>query len=120
MASTPWRPSRPVTILLGFATIWPLLYIVSFFGFIFFLFARATAAPQPQAFDAFRYVFALHVLTMILMFALTIVYIVHAYRTDQIAEDRRMIWIVILFFGNLIAFPIYWYLYLWKAGDRAA
>lgn len=117
MASAPWRPSRPVTILLGVVTIWPLLYMAIFFGYFVYLFARQTAA---SGFHVFPYFFAMHLLTMLLMVALTIVYIVHAYRSDQIAEDRRIIWVVILVFGNLIAFPIYWYLYLWKPKSGAA
>jgi len=32
--------------------------------------------------------------------------------------DKRLLWIVVLILGNIIAFPVYWYLYIWR--DRPA
>jgi hypothetical protein len=51
---------------------------------------------------------------MLLSFALTGVYVFHVYRSDRVEQDRKVLWVVILFFGNMIAFPIYWYFYLWR------
>jgi hypothetical protein len=104
--TTPWQPSRVTTILLGVITIWPIVYFVLFAAFLMFTFATIGTKPQGATFDLFRYVFVLHLLTILLMFALTTVYIVHAFRTDRIAEDKRVLWVVILFFGDMIAFPI--------------
>ena len=115
MASSPWRPSRPVTIFIGILTVWPIVYFCLFVGFMFFSFSAMTAStPKPPSFDLFKYVIPLHLLTMLLMFALTAVYVIHAFRTDRIADNQRVLWVVVLFFGNMIAFPIYWYLYLWR------
>ena len=87
-----------------------------FFGFIAYMFISfgragesATGAPA-----LFRYVFLLHLLTMVLMFALIALYLVHAFRTDLLPSDRRVLWVVVLLFGFVLAAPIYWYFYLWK------
>lgn len=121
MASTPWQPSRTTTILLGILTVWPFLYFLLFIGVLFFGFASTsiTALDRPS-FDIFRLIMPLHLLTMLLMFTLTAVYIIHAFRTDRIAEDKRVLWVVVLFLGNMMAFPIYWYLYLWRRGETSS
>jgi len=96
-------------------TIWPVLYIFLFFGFILWTFMSiGIGGAKPDSPGAFMIIFPLHMLTMLLMFALITVYVVHAFRTNLIPEDRRVLWVIVLLFGNLIAAPIYWYLYLWR------
>ena len=53
---------------------------------------------------------------MALGFALIAVYVVHAVRSDQFTQEMRIVWVIILFMGNMLAFPVYWWLYLrpWK------
>lgn len=52
--------------------------------------------------------------TMLLMLGLMIFYVVNAYNSPKLPADKRSIWVIILFFGNIIAMPIYWYQYIWK------
>jgi hypothetical protein len=121
MSTSPWRPSRPVTILIGFLTLLPIIYFIFFFILMFSAFASVGATSGKGApFDMFRYIFPLHLGAMLLMVVLMAVYIVHAFRTDRIPDDRRVVWVIILFMGNMIAFPIYWYLYLWRAPSLGA
>lgn len=115
MTSPPWQPGRPATIVIGMLTIWPVLYIFVFFGFIIWTFISiGMGSTKPDSPGAFLFIFPLHMLTMLLMFALITIYVVHAFRTNLIPEDRRILWVVVLLFGNLIAAPIYWYLYMWR------
>jgi hypothetical protein len=114
---TPWRPSRLTTILLGFLTVWPIAYFIFFMGFMVYAFSQVGSKSTP--FAGFWFIFPLHFATILLMFALGAIYVIHAFRTDRIAEDRRVLWVVTLFFGNMIAFPIYWYLYLWRKDPAA-
>ena len=113
MPDAPWRPTRPATIAIGLLTVWPFLYIGVFMASIGYL---GFMGPGKTGGDPgfLRYIFPLHCLTMLLMFALVGVYIFHAYKTDRIDNDKRVLWVVILFLGNVIAFPVYWYLYMWR------
>lgn len=107
--STPWNPSKGVSLLIGLATLWPPIYLVLFLSTIGFLFVEH---GNQAGFGWFKYIFPLHCLTMLLSFGLTAVYIVHAFKTDRFAPDKRVLWVIILFMGNMLAFPIYWWLYL--------
>ena len=51
---------------------------------------------------------------MFWIMALTIYYMVNVFRNDQVDKDKKVLWAVVLFMGNMIAMPIYWYLYIWK------
>jgi len=58
--------------------------------------------------------FPLHFLTMLEILALLVIYIMHVFKTDSVPQDKKALWAVVLFLGNMIAMPIYWYLYIWK------
>jgi hypothetical protein len=111
--SSAWKPSKPVAYFIAVLTVWPPIYFCLFLSFMAFTFVSfGSHAAKPPGIDLFRYIFPLHLLTMLLMFALTAVYIVHAFRTDELAQDKRMLWVIILFLGSMFAFPIYWWFYL--------
>lgn len=104
---------------LGLLTLWPLFYMGLFFVFFMYMvFSMTRGRHQAPAPDLFLYIFPLHCCTILLIFVLTGVYVFHAYKTDRIPPDRRILWVVILLFGNMMAFPIYWYLYLWRSDTR--
>lgn len=112
----PWRPSRAVATLIGLLSLWPIIYFFLFFVGIGYVFTRVSAPGRAGgAPDLFRYIFVAHLATMMLMIVLTTIYVVHAFKTDQIPQDKKTLWVVVLFFGNMVAFPIYWYLYLWPS-----
>jgi hypothetical protein len=50
--------------------------------------------------------------TMVLTVVLLVIYIRDAYRNPALGEDRRTFWAVVLFHGNLLAMPVYWWLYM--------
>lgn len=118
MADIPWRPSRKATILLGLLTAWPLLYLALFFASVAFFWLKATGGPGAQAPNLFAYIFPLHCFTMLLTFALIGIFIFHAFKTDLIAPDKRVLWVIVLFLGNMLAFPFYWYFYMWRPLNR--
>lgn len=114
MPETPWRPSRPTTVLIGILSIWPFLYMLIFLGSFAFEWSAHQTGKRAAGADLFRYIFPLHCGTMLIILASTGIYIFHAYKTDRIADDKRVLWVIILFLGNMVAFPVYWYLYLWR------
>ena len=113
MTSPPWKPSKPACYFLAVLTIWPIVYFALFLSFIVFSFASigSSAAKNPTL-DLFKFIVPLHILTIFLMFALTAVYVVHAFRNDELASDRRILWVVVLLLGGMIASPVYWWFYL--------
>jgi len=103
-------------ILLGLASLWPFAYMVLFFIFILssFLFLSPTAGQEFGPPISFIVIFLLHLLTMLWIMALTVFYIVNVFRNGRVDKDKKVLWAVVLFMGNVIAMPIYWYLYIWK------
>jgi hypothetical protein len=121
MSSAPWKPSKPVAYLLGLLTVWTPLYFVLFIGFIVFSFETMMGKQgQSGGFEPFRYIFPLHALTMLLMFALAAAYIIHVFRNDRLASDRRIMWLLVILFGGIIAEPIYWWIYIRPGSPDAA
>src|SRR3989338_7739241 len=111
--------SKNKKIILGIATLWPIVYIFLFiiatFGMIFI----PTVNGESENFAiAFSIIFALHLLTMFLIFAFLIVYIRNVFKNNSVPSEKKALWAVVLFLGNMIAMPIYFYLYIWKDFDQ--
>jgi len=106
---------KPGKVALGAATLWPFVYMVIFFGFIFSSFLFLPGDGGSGGFPAaFAVLFALHIFTMLLIMGLSIFYIVDVFRNNRVDKDKKALWAVVIFLGNMIAMPIYWYLYIWK------
>jgi hypothetical protein len=37
-----------------------------------------------------------------------------------VPNDKKALWAAVLFFGNMVALPVYWYLYIWREPPSAA
>jgi hypothetical protein len=109
------RIRKPLAILIGLFTIWPVIYLLLFM--IFFVVMAFTIfhhAPQHQPDPGFfPYIVIPHVGTMLLMFALMVFYIVHVFKNAALKDDRRVLWAVVLFMGLPFSAPIYWWLFIW-------
>ena len=108
--------SKPAKVLIAAATAWPLVYMFLFMGFIFSIVVRGLSGPHTRGEVpvAFKLVFLLHLLTILWMFALLAFYIIYLFKSDRVAQDKKALWAVVLFFGNMIAMPVFWYLYIWR------
>jgi len=115
----PWRRqegpvSKPVRLVLGIATLWPLAYLLIFMGFVFSMLLRGNSQPQggrdlPSGVIA---IFVLHGITIVWLWVLLAIYIYNVFHNDRVDKDKKALWAVVLFLGNMIAMPIYWYLYI--------
>ena len=111
--------SKPVKVILGLATVWPLVYMLIFVGFWFYLVLGGMSQPEggrviPSGMIA---IFVLHGITMLGNFALMAIYIYNVFNNDRVDKDKKALWAVVLFLGNAISMPIYWYLYIWPEND---
>src|SRR5687767_12045275 len=106
---------KPTKVLLGIASLWPIFYMFLFFVFVFSMaFGFRGSEPEPGIQPMMAVVFGLHLLTMLIILALTVFYIVDVFRNERVDKDKKALWAIVIFMGNAIAMPIYWYLYFWK------
>lgn len=111
--------SKNKKIILGIATIFPIAYMIFFFLFIFFqIFITFPSEPTNGPPAVLMLIFPLHFLTMILSFILIFIYIKNVFGNENISQDKKPLWAVVLFLGNFVAMPIYWYLYIWKESEE--
>lgn len=104
-------------ILLGIASGWPVVYIFLFFALIFgmiVLLPGGGGELDPIFRDGFAVLMVVHMLTIVLSLGLTVLYIVHVVKNTRLDGNMRIIWILLLLFGGMIAGPVYWYLQIWK------
>jgi hypothetical protein len=109
--------SKPVAAFLGLISAWPVIYFVLFFAFMF---STAIGSPAGRPDTLFEMLFVIHLATMLVMIGLLAFYIVHVFKNQALQGDRRVLWAIVLFMGNLFAFPVYWYLYVWHEPRQAA
>lgn len=110
------RIGKPLAIVIGTITILPLIYLLFFMAFIMVtvLMTFQQAQQQEPGPGFFPYIAVLHVGTMLLMFALMAFYIVHVFKNAALKDDRRVLWVVVLFMGLPMAAPVYWWLFIWR------
>lgn len=108
-------------ILLAIITMYPIVYFISFMIFImttmfsvYSVIEEPSGIGSPDMFSIVPFIFFFHILTIIISLLLPILYIILALKNERIKSDMRIIWVLIILFGGMIAMPIYWYLYVWK------
>jgi hypothetical protein len=58
--------------------------------------------------------FAVHMISVVIMMALLPLYIVLAVKNKGLDETMKIVWVVLLATLGLLVNPVYWYLYVWK------
>ena len=64
--------------------------------------------------DLFKIILPLHLGTMILIMVLLAIYIVNVFKNNTVESDKKALWAIVLFFGNIISMIVYWVLHIWK------
>lgn len=106
--------------LIGALSLVPPIYALFFIAII-----GAAAARQGHGRSdlpiPFGTLLVLHLTVICLTIGLLVVYVRDAYVNPLIDDDKRVFWAVVLFLGNVIAMPVYWWLYMRReAPDEAA
>lgn len=116
---------KSTKVWLGIATIWPVLYVFIFVALIigFAVFASTvTGHPgsEPAALTSilvpvgFMGLMAVHLFTILEMLAMKVYYIVRVIKTDQLDQNLKIMWTLLLVFATIFAEPVFWYLYIWR------
>lgn len=75
--------------------------------------AEKSGLPQEPTFPIW-----IPFLGMLLYLGTLGIFITDVFNNNKIEKDIKVVWVIILFVGNLVAIPIYWYLYIWKTGKH--
>jgi hypothetical protein len=112
---------KPTKLFLGILTLWPIIYVCLFILFFFsaILFGPGPAEPGSGMQPMMAFILILYLLTVILILALTVFYIVDIFRNDRVDKDKKVLWAVVIFMANAFAMPVYWYLYFWREPSLA-
>jgi hypothetical protein len=106
------RLSKPVALLVLGATLLPLAHLVFFFVTILVALAGGLWGESGAAW--FTALFVVHFLCIVWIWALLAFYLVFLFRSDAVPKDQKVLWAVVLFFGNMFAMPVFWFLYIWR------
>lgn len=102
--------SRALALLVGIASVAPLVYLVYFIWHV--------TSLEHTGLTRFEALLTVHLPTIVLIVVLLLaMYLFMLYRTAAVPEHRRTVWAMVLFLANVFAFPVFWYLFLWKRTD---
>jgi hypothetical protein len=59
-------------------------------------------------------------LTVWLTIGLIIYYLFHLYKRSGLSGGERALWLFLIVFGNVLAMPLYWLMYVWSRRNMAA
>ncbi len=103
--------SRPMALLVGVLSAWPIVYFIGFMATMAMTFSTGGPFADGGSFDL---LFRVHLLTMLVSMALLAFYVTHVFKSPRLPQDQRVMWLLVLFMGNMLAFPVYWYLHVWR------
>ncbi len=82
--------------------------------FILFIIALNTIQDRSNAFMYSGIGIYAVIIILILTFG------IHVFRSNNVPVEKRKLWLAVLIFGNIVAFPVYWYLYVYKTHSMTA
>ena len=108
--------SKPLKVLVGIGTFWPIMFII--IAVMFFVGLTIDADnwgnEPPREFFAFLFMFIpLYFITLLTYLGLMVFYIFHIVKNMSLTESYKIMWIILLFFVSFIAMPVYWIVCVW-------
>jgi hypothetical protein len=97
---------RKTRWFVGALTVWPVIYFFVFIGVVLVSVGRS-GADGPGL-----WLFVVHIVTMIIGFALLAVYAIDIFKNRGVREDRRVMWLLLVLFLNAPAMLVYWWHYM--------
>lgn len=87
-----------------------ILLLVSLLPLISMILAGLTAAFTAN----FNMVYVFGVLYYVSFITLDVLYIIDICRNPEFTSSQRLLWSVMIIFANIVIYPVYWYIYIWK------
>lgn len=107
---------RALSIPLLIVTVLPVVYFAVFF--VSFFSDSATGTTELPLFGSFDTLLTLHLLTALLLVAIPVFYVTHAFNNKRLPSDKRLLWVIVLIFGSSLSALAYWFHYIWKRPVR--
>jgi len=105
-------------IILGILTFLPLLFVISFLGFIIINFFSMFFSQEPvmplMLFSYLSYILPYVFPIILLSMGLFVFYIIHIVQNALLDTEKRILWVVVMFLAYGVAIPTYWYIHIWK------
>lgn len=102
---------RRIKVLLGFLSCWPIALLI-FMLFVFFV--PSASAYLRYVIPYIDYIKLLLNVLGIATFGLLVGYHVYVVRDDMIPTNKKVLWIIALFVGNVFVMPFFWYHHIWR------
>jgi hypothetical protein len=108
-------------LILGFFTLLPFLlipyYLYEFFQFFTEIIQTSVHHEEPDPLVMMQFMmpmFAAIGILSLTSLALLVFYIVHVVNNSVITGNERIVWILLFVFAGMIAFPVYFFMRVWK------
>ena len=76
---------------------------------------------EPAGLDAgFALFAALLLVGAVTSVAAFVALLVDVFTNPEVSRDRQLVWILVLLFANVFAFPVYWYVVHWRTARLSA
>ncbi len=120
---------KPAKIVLGILSFMPIFLFALFFLSFFYMMINAPQmhpafgpcnAHRPGPPPEFFLIFVFEILMFLFNFGMIIFYVIHLLSSSVASTSEKIAWTLLLLFLNFLAFPVYWYLYIWKEPKPAA
>jgi hypothetical protein len=72
------------------------------------------AFSSSEARAHFDFMFRLGTAVVIECWLLVASYVIYVFKTRHVPSDKKALWAAVLFFGNIFAMPVFWFLYVWR------
>jgi hypothetical protein len=115
--------SRNKKMIIGLLSLLPIaffvVYFIQFYSFFVEMIERRayydTEQPDPREFlSSFMPLFILIIVKVLISIGLLIYFLINAINNKKIDTGERIVWIITFILVGFIAFPLYWYMRIWK------
>lgn len=109
--------SKLAKVILGTLTLLPWVTTVLFFAFIVNT-MNGAAVTDPELFKSMM---GFHFVGVLANLVTMFFYVVHVlkFNTRISEQNTKLLWALMIFFGNMMATPIYFFLYILPEGEHA-
>jgi hypothetical protein len=112
--------SKRGKIYLGIVSFFPIIffiiYSIYFLGMFSSVFRESVQQSGPPAFllGSMGQMQIWMALTIVAALGLLIYYIIHVMNNRRLDSTERLAWILVILLANVVSYPVYWYLKIWK------